>query len=390
MNHCGANKLGYVVLPDFFMGTSINIFFSATSYPRNEKDWQGVFIKHIVNALAWEEDLELSVWLPDGARHHAIKYCCSMEDKAWLENLTQQGGIAHLLNQDKLKAIKSAATLLLKLRKTYKKHENNTDIYHINWLQNALPLIGLSKPCVVTVLGTDFKLLKLPGMKVAFRVLLKSTPCIIAPNAEWMKKPLEEYFGDLCEIIPVPFGIDDSWYKVERKPPTTPKKWIAVSRITAAKMGDLFEWGENIFKGDDNELHLFGPNQENLTIPEWVNYHGPATAEQLASKWFPEARGLISLSRHSEGRPQVMLESMASGLPIIASSLPAHCDFIAHKETGYLVSAKENFSDAISWLSNPDNNLNVSANCRNYAHKQYGTWHSCAQRYIHLYKKLKK
>ena len=280
-------------------------------------------------------------------------------------------------------------TLLLRLRRAYKKHQKNTDIYHVNWLQNALPVIGLSRPCVVTVLGTDFKLLKLPGMQTALRLLLKSTPCILAPNAQWMKKPLEKYFGDLCEIIPVPFGIDDRWYQINRKPQIDKKIWVVVSRVTAAKIGDLFQWGEPVFNNNDNELHLFGPNQENLEIPEWVNYHGPVTAEQLASIWFPKASGLISLSQHSEGRPQVMLEAMASGLPIVASGIPAHRDFIAHQETGCIVSTKEEFKGAVHWLSEPDNSLNISINSRNYAREQYGTWTSCAHRYIHLYNKLK-
>lgn len=372
------------------MTTPINIYFSATSYPRNEEDWQGVFIKHIANALAEEKNINLNVWLPDGPRNPKIIYTCSNEDKEWLMKLAQQGGIAHLLNQHRIKAIKSALTLLLKLRKTYKKHEKNIDIYHVNWLQNALPLIGTSKPCIITVLGTDFKLLKLPGMRMLLRSFLQSTPCIIAPNAEWMKLPLETYFGDICEITPVPFGIDDTWYQIERRTLASNKKWLVVSRITKAKIGNLFKWGENIFQDSDNELHLFGPNQESLNIPNWVHYHGAASSKQLSSTWFPQASGLITLSQHSEGRPQVMLEAMASGLPIIASDLPAHKDFITHKKTGYIVSSQKELEQAILNLTQKNKNSYMSKNCRLDALNNYGTWTSCANRYIKLYKKLLK
>ncbi len=92
--------------------------------------------------------------------------------------------------------------------------------------------------------------------------------------------------------------------------------------------------------------------QEQIEIPAWVHYHGPATPEMLCREWFPRTQGLISLSQHSEGRPQVMLEAMAAGLPIIASSLPAHEDLLRHKDTGWICRESEDLSDALLTLEN--------------------------------------
>src|SRR5690606_5256464 len=138
--------------------------------------------------------------------------------------------------------------------------------------------------------------------------------CIIAPNAGWMIPELQKRFGDITEIRQIPFGIQDHWFEVSRSLPALPR-WLAVTRITKNKIGSLFEWGESFF-GKERELHLFGPMQEKISLPEWAVWHGPASPENLAKNWFPSATGLITLSDHDEGRPQVMLEAMAAGLPI--------------------------------------------------------------------------
>ena len=42
--------------------------------------------------------------------------------------------------------------------------------------------------------------------------------------------------------------------------------------------------------------------QESADLPDWVNYHGPASPGTLCREWFPSAHGLITLSQHAEGR----------------------------------------------------------------------------------------
>src|SRR3546814_14151560 len=73
--------------------------------------------------------------------------------------------------------------------------------------------------------------------------------------------------------------------------------------------------------------------EEEVELPGWVHYHGPASPRLLADEVFPAARGLITLSQHPEGRPQVLLEAMAASLPIVASDIPAHASNLAHSQT---------------------------------------------------------
>jgi hypothetical protein len=360
---------------------------SATSYPRAEADWQGVFIRHIAAALAEDAGTQLSLWAPDGPRHAAVNYYCNDGDRAWLAKMADRGGIAHQFRENKFRALLDAGSLLRRLRRAYRSAAADTDIFHINWLQNALSLSGLDKPALISVLGTDFKLLGLPGMTGALRHVLRQRRAVLAPNAEWMAAELERHFGDLCTVKPVPFGIDDRWYQLVRKP-ARPARWLAVIRVTREKIGPLFDWGESLFTGGERELHLIGPNQGQLAIPDWVHYHGAASPEDLLQQWFPQAMGMITLSQHSEGRPQVMLEAMAAGMPIIASAIPAHSDFVEDRLTGRIVGDADALAEALSWMEDPARQGPLADNCRQFAYDNYGTWRDCAARYQALYQTI--
>jgi glycosyltransferase involved in cell wall biosynthesis len=128
--------------------------------------------------------------------------------------------------------------------------------------------------------------------------------------------------------------------------------------------------------------------QEHVDVPEWVHYHGPIGPEQLATEWFPRAAGLITLSRHAEGRPQVMLEAMASGLPIIASRMPAHETIVQDGDTGMLCDSVEQFGDGLRMLEPIPANLQFGAAARAWALREAGTWSDCADRYVRIYRQL--
>ena len=219
------------------------------------------------------------------------------------------------------------------------------------------------------------------------RLVINQRKCIIAPNAHWMVPDLKKAFGDIAEVRAVPFAVDYKWFNIKIKPQKNkPFKWIALTRLTEKKLGPLFEWGKDLFD-KNNELHLFGPMQETLPIPEWVFYHGEVSHKDLRSKWFPLSSGLITLSQH-EGRPQAMLEAMASGLPVIASDIPAHLDFIEHKVNGWIVSKPQDLKGAISFFSNHETLNRVGESARSWVLNNIGTWDDCARRFIAAYQDL--
>ncbi|MDO8459325.1 MAG: glycosyltransferase family 4 protein [Burkholderiaceae bacterium] len=325
----------------------------------------------------------MSVWAPPGDLPKNTTQACTDADATWLAGLAIQGGMAHLLHTRRVLALGTVFSFLLRLRRAYRcKH---IDLVHANWLQNALPLWGTSTPALITVLGSDFGLLRVPGMRLLMRAMLRQRRAILAPNAEWMTPTLRQMFGDLVEVRTVPFGVDNPWFEVVRVPARdNVRHWLAVTRLTHAKLGDLFTWGEGLF-GPTRQLHLFGPMQEPVDVPPWVCYHGPTHPAELMQKWFPIATGLITLSQHDEGRPQVLLEAMASGLPVLASDLPAHRDMLQHQQTGWLAASRLEVEQGLNWLEQPRINQQLGESARQWIKASVGTWDDCANRYAQAY-----
>ncbi|HET9034255.1 MAG TPA: glycosyltransferase family 4 protein [Dokdonella sp.] len=366
----------------------MKVLFISTSYPRDVSDWRGIFMHHLVAALVRAPSIRLNVWAPPGELPDRAKSVLSRDDAEWLAALMAAGGISHLMRSGGWRTWLEPLRLLRKIGGAYRANPDQ-DIYHINWLQCALPLPRNRKPALITVLGNDLKLLKLPFMRVMLRRVMKKRRVAICPNADWMRPALEAAFGDIAEICPVPFGINPDWYAIRREPVVAkPHRWLVVTRLTANKLGPLFDWSEKFFADGDRELHLFGPMQEGVQVPDWVHYHGPATPEQLLSEWFPGACGLITLSRHAEGRPQVMLEAMASSLPIIASRMPAHAEIVFDGETGLLCDDTDSYVKALLVLEDKLINQRMGEAARRWATREIGTWDDCANRYVQIYQRL--
>ncbi len=70
---------------------------------------------------------------------------------------------------------------------------------------------------------------------------------------------LARYFGDLAEVRAIPFGVARHWFELSRQYiESPPVRWLVVTRLTRAKLGDLLAWGEGHFR-ERRELHLCGP-----------------------------------------------------------------------------------------------------------------------------------
>ena len=338
-------------------------------------------------AISRQEGIQVRIYAPPGTHPPSIISDIPESDARWLEQLMDQGGIAHLLRNQPFKGLVWGTKLSAGLRQAYKRNKN-CDLFHVNWLQCALFIPSrLKQPLLVTVLGSDMGLLRHRAIVARLRSVFRSRPTVIAPNAEWMESDLRQLFGDIATIQTVAFGIDSEWFDIKRQPQASEKKWLAIFRLTAKKIGPLLDWGENVFTGA-NQLHLIGPMQEQITLPSWVNYHGPSNPSSLQTEWLPNAAGLITLSQHDEGRPQIMLESMAAGLPMVVSPLKAHTELLTHGDNGFIVGSAQELAQAINQLADSETNTRMGNRAREIAQQRFGTWDDCARRYLSLYQQL--
>ncbi len=364
------------------MQQSLHVLMATTSYPQDAADWKGRFIHDLAAALDTSGQVQVALWGPSGRLPGHVISANSDSDSAWLAEMAIRGGVVHLLRNSPIAGMRYASGILYRLRKACRR--TKADLYHVNWLQLALGLPDDGRPAYVSVLGSDFALLRLPGMVGLLRRAFARRRTLLAPNAEWMAPKLEASFGDVAEIRPNPFGVSRAWFDVERRPAESPE-WLVVSRVTRKKLGNLLEWGEGLFN-EKRRLRLLGPQQEKLELPGWIIHEGHTNPDELRNHWFPRAAGLLTLSRHDEGRPQVMIEAMAAGLPVIASDLPAHADLIRHGATGWLVSSPEELLDALSRAEQGSMRTDVGANARKWIQDHIGTWDDSAARCIAAYR----
>jgi glycosyltransferase involved in cell wall biosynthesis len=364
------------------------LLLTATSYPRSASDWQGLFIREMLGALARSADTSVRYWGPPGPLPDGVEYAGSDADARYLQELADQGGIAHLLRSRPVTGVARGLGIVRRLRRAIRLNRATCDVLHLNWLQSALAIPGSGNRALVTVLGTDYKLLEIRGVVALLRQRFSRNNVALAPNADWMEERLHRVFGDCVQSIKsVPFGINDRFYEVEYDSRQPVRRWITVLRVTRAKIGPLLDWARKL-AGEEDEFHLFGPMQEELTLPPWIHYHGAVTPDTLIRDWYPRATAMVTLSQHDEGRPQVLLEAMAAGLPVIASQLPAHADLLRSAGGGVLVDSEDEFVAALQAMSDPGTRNSFSKAGRQAIKSTYGTWDDCAARYHALYDAL--
>lgn len=365
----------------------MKVLLTATSYPASETDWKSLFIRRMVEGLAAAPGIDLHLWAPPGPAPEGVQPALLGDDADWLSRLMDAGGVAHVLRQKPVRGFLLGAGLVKRQARAIARLQ--PEVLHLNWLQSALAVpASIRAPQLVTALGSDMRLLRLPLIARLLRRAFQRRPTVLCPNAAWMVSPLESQFGDVARVEQVPFGIAEQWFMIRRDALPARPRWLVVSRITRAKLGPLLEWSAPLFSTGQRELHVIGPMQETLSFPDWVHYHGPATPTQLAQDWFGNAHGLISLSTHDEGLPQVMLEAMAAGLPIVASPLPAHRELLEAAQPEQLCDAPETYRAAVARLEDHAVNLASGAQARRWAKATYGTWADCAERFHDRYKRL--
>ncbi len=361
--------------------SGIQILMATTSYPCDSADWKGRFVYEQAAALDRTGALRIHLWGPPGELPGQVSTANSTADAGRLQAMAERGGIAHVLRTHPILGLRQAREILSRLTRAARHHP--VDLYHVNWLQLALGLPDDHRPVYISVLGSDFGLLRLPGMSSLLRRVFVRHPAVLAPNADWMCEKLASLFGDVASIRSNPFGVSPVWFDLARSPDAA-RQWLVVSRITRKKLGDLLNWGEGLFN-DERRLVLLGPMQERVALPAWVDHRGSTDPRRLCEDWFPGSTGLLTLSQHDEGRPQVLIEAMAAGLPVIASRIPAHADLIHHGETGWLVDSRETLASALKQAETPEIANEIGAKARMWARGRIGTWDDYAQRCLTAY-----
>ncbi|HLC83391.1 MAG TPA: glycosyltransferase family 4 protein, partial [Bacteroidia bacterium] len=144
------------------------------------------------------------------------------------------------------------------------------------------------------------------------------------------------------QIIEIPTGIEDSWLeKLENVIETNKVKFLFVGRFERRKGVEELNKALLSLKENPNfEFHFIGPIPERNKLKlSHVFYHGSITDADIMKKKVKEMDVLVCPS-HSEGMPNVIMESMASGLAVVATDVGA-VSLMVNDENGALINSSE-------------------------------------------------
>jgi len=187
-----------------------------------------------------------------------------------------------------------------------------------------------------------FHILLAPLRKFIFR----SAKAIIA-NSNGLAKKSEE--ADPFPVSIIPNGVDTTFYFPDpaMKHADDVFRFLFVGRFDTQKnilaiLNQIMDLKANSQKAFTFDIVGEGPLKASLLtfveerkLEQIVTFHNWLTKIELR-KIYQQSDCLINYSL-SEGMPNVVLEAMAAGLPIIASDIMGHDDLIINGKSGFLV-----------------------------------------------------
>lgn len=128
-------------------------------------------------------------------------------------------------------------------------------------------------------------------------------------------------------------------------------------------------------------------------MQEWINQHGLQEVIRLIG-WQEDVPGLLRaadgfvLCSLWEGMPNVVLEAMAAGLPVISTKVEGVSEIITHAETGWLVNRGDDFSSSWNAVLQEQAAASRVATAGQQRVREHFTWDQMARQYMDLYDEI--
>jgi glycosyltransferase involved in cell wall biosynthesis len=273
-----------------------------TSYPRDESDPAGVFIRDAVEDLR-AAGVEIEVVSPATFRHFGIAYGAGIAG-----NLRRSPGKALLL-----------PAFLAEYGRAARRAASDADLVHAHWLPSGLPARATGKPYVLTMHGTDAELARrIPAL---FRPFVRAAQMVLCVS-ESLTDTARQLGASEVRVVPVGIGVPS--VTVE---PDEPPHALFVGRLSEEK-GVL----ELVEAARDLPLVVVGDGPLRDRVPGALGFVPPA---ELGS--YLDAAAVVVCPSRREGYGVVARQAMAHGRAVVASAVGGLAEAIVDGESGLLV-----------------------------------------------------
>lgn len=184
-------------------------------------------------------------------------------------------------------------------------------------------------------------------------------------------------------IFDIPTGIDAAWVYEGNTKVNKPRKFVFLGRYERRKgIEELNTVLEKLKDTHDFDFQFIGPIAEEKQVKSpKITYHGQTSDTNKIKNILQNADVLVCPS-YSEGMPNVIMEAMASGCAVIATSVGA-VDVMTNEDNGWLIppadtTAIENA--IISALNVSDNELLAKKTCSVRKVKEQFLWTNIAEK----------
>lgn len=333
----------------------------STSFPLRPDGCAGVFVKRLyqhlpghwrVEVVCPDGDFPVSA-SPDGCHQetdrlhiHPVRYA----PRAWQVLAQQSGGVMSGLRNAPWRAL-LLPFLLLGVTWRCIRLAQHADLIHANWaICGVIASIAgrlTRRPVVTTLRGDDVSGEAPSWMK---RWLLDvavngshSIVCVSEPMATRLRARYSDRARDIHVCLN---GIDEAFLKITHSPGVTGQlRVVAIGSLIPRKGYDvLIDAVARMRRRDQIQIRIAGDGPERLRLLQQAAHLGVADRFELVGELAPERipqfladADAFVLSSRSEGRPNVVIEALAAGLPVVCSILPGVEGLVDSGENGWLV-----------------------------------------------------
>ncbi|MFZ9311334.1 MAG: glycosyltransferase family 4 protein [Arenimonas sp.] len=325
----------------------------STSYPLRPESISGVFVHSLYKAMAnsWSidvlcpDDSRPSGGILDGITVTPVRYMPKQ-----LQVLGGAGGILPSLKLHPFKALLLPMLLISMLFHALIK-ARSVCLIHANWA--ICGIIGAvagrlyGKPVVLTLRGSDVeKACRSTIFRWQLRAAVAGSDYTVCVSEAMMRRVVELFPHHAGKLGYCHNGVDDLFFSARRAAPG-PDSSLRVMAVGALIPVKGFDVLLRALKSLTPHLAIQttivgeGPERSNLQariaeygLESMVVLQGEVAHENMPA--LMAGYDVFVLSSHAEGRPNVVVEAVAAGLPVISSDLPGVGGLVVAGDNGWL------------------------------------------------------
>ncbi len=385
----------------------MKILLLTTSFPLTKDSRSGVFVLRLVESLP--DGVRATVLTPDdcGTEKYAVSSRYELRPfryapKSWQRLAHGEGGITAALGQSKLNLLLLPA-LLCSCFMTTCWQARKADLIHANWSINGV-IAGFAgllwrKPVITTLRGSDVNMMTKSGlMRFLIRCCFGLSRQVVTVSPSLQQTLAARFPAFVDKISVIANGIAPAFFAAgeTRNNTASPPRFLYAGNLIPGKGVQVILEAAAALAEKDWLLDIVGdgPEREKLeafcrekNLSGKVRFHGAVAPERMPD--FMRQAYIFVFASFAEGRPNVVLEAMAAGLPVLASAIPAVQDLITPSKEGLLFppgDARQLASQMAQILSSPGERRGMGEQARRTVAALGLSWEEAGRRYAALYK----